>query len=1122
MDFTTLSTAGRPAVDRQQMGGATAVRFPFFKTIRSRLLLLVLISVLPALGIIIYSGLDRSSREIEDAKSDALEAVKSLAYEHERVMGSTRQFLMTLAKIPDIQNLNMTASNQLLEGLLKQNPLYGGIIVLNAQGILCSSAPPSKPTSMVSSKFFQDVVRTRDFSVGEYAICRSLNRPVLHLAYPITDAKGRFKGMVGISLDIARYARMFSMEKLPQGSTLSISDHRGILLYAYPENGNHVPRTDLPDMIGYMSHQLHQRREEVFTYTGVDDVKRLNAYRRFRLRANESAYLFIRVGIPESKAFYHAKRALSINLVLLSFAFLIAVFSAWFLGNAIIVNRLNKLVEASRRIEHGDLKTRTGLDHRPDELGEVGRVFDEMAEALEIKNAEHEQAEEKLKKTADQWQTTFDSITDLVMILDRECRIVRVNEAAVRFFNLPMDNIIGKQCFTLLLGTEKPPEQCPYERMMETRQHEETEIYLAGKGLWLYVSVDPVLDGNGNVMDVVYIAKDITDRKRAENALRLSEERFRELYDHAPVGYHEYDIEGRITNVSLTDLEMLGYTRDEMVGHYMWEFNVEAETIRRQVLEKLEGSKPPGQDLERIYRRKDGTTFPVLIKDRLILDEQGKITGIRCTIQDITDRACAQERLRESEERFRQLAENIREVFYVYEEGIPRYVSPAYVEIWGRPPQSLYEDPKSFLETVHPEDRDHVKQSLEKKSQQEVEVVYRIVHPDQSIRWIKDRSFPIGDDSGRTHRIVGIAADITDLKLGEEKLRYLSLHDPLTGLYNRIYFEEEMSRIEKIRYETVGILACDVDGLKLVNDTLGHDQGDRLLVAAARVIRDSFREGDLAARIGGDEFAVVLPNTTEPAVENACQRIQETVDTYNATNPELPLSISVGFAVKNGSHKNLKDVFKEADNHMYRKKLYRTQSVRSTIVSTLINTLKARDLATEQHASRLEKLLVRMAALIGLPESTTADLSLFAKFHDIGKVGISDAILLKEGLFTSEEWTEMKRHCEIGYRIALSAPDLVPIADWILKHHEWWDGQGYPLGIKGEEIPVECRLLAIADAYEALTSDRPYRRAFSHREAVAELRRHAGTQFDPHLLEKFLKMLETHFPESEPTVTSTV
>jgi diguanylate cyclase (GGDEF)-like protein len=331
-----------------------------------------------------------------------------------------------------------------------------------------------------------------------------------------------------------------------------------------------------------------------------------------------------------------------------------------------------------------------------------------------------------------------------------------------------------------------------------------------------------------------------------------------------------------------------------------------------------------------------------------------------------------------------------------------------------------------------------------------------------------------------------------------------------------------MSRIEKGRYNTVGILSCDVDGLKLVNDTLGHDQGDHLLIAAARVIRGCFREGDLVARIGGDEFSVVLPDTTEPAVENACQRIQEAVASYNAASPELPLSISVGFAVGNGAYRNLKDLFKEADNNMYRKKLYHTQSLRSTIVNTLIHTLKERDLSIERHIIRVEKLLAGVGGFIGLPESTRSDLSLLAKFHDIGKVGISDSILFKEGPLTSEEWTEMKRHCEIGYRIALSGPDLVPIADWILKHHEWWNGQGYPLGIEGEEIPIECRLLAIADAYEALTSVRPYRRTFSHAEAVAELMSHSGTQFDPKLLEKFVQMLEIQSPESELNATATI
>jgi len=288
------------------------------------------------------------------------------------------------------------------------------------------------------------------------------------------------------------------------------------------------------------------------------------------------------------------------------------------------------------------------------------------------------------------------------------------------------------------------------------------------------------------------------------------------------------------------------------------------------------------------------------------------------------------------------------------------------------------------------------------------------------------------------------------------------------------------------------------------------------------VISGSFREGDLIARIGGDEFSVVLPNTTEPAVENACQRIQEAVASYNATNPELPLSISVGFAVGQGVHRSLKDIFKEADNNMYRKKLYHTQSVRSTIVKTLINTLKARDITNEKHLVRLEKLLVNLAVFIGLPESTTSDLSLLARFHDIGKVGISDSILFKDDTLTSEEWTEMRRHCEIGYRIALSASDLLPIADWILKHHEWWNGQGYPLGIKGEEIPIECRLLAIVEAYEALTSVRPYRSGFPHAMAVAELLSRSGTQFDPKLLEKFVEMWKTHPPELEPKETSAI
>jgi diguanylate cyclase (GGDEF)-like protein/PAS domain S-box-containing protein len=797
-------------------------------------------------------------------------------------------------------------------------------------------------------------------------------------------------------------------------------------------------------------------------------------------------------------------------------------FKLRFLSSFLVVSVFSYLFEYSREQNQEELQSaHDDLEKRVDERTSA---LQEAIQSLQKEISERRRAEEALQESEERYRTILESIEDGYYEVDLEGNLTFLNDSMSRISATPKEQLIGMntrqytdqenaeklfQAFNKVYRTGEPSRECTWEiiRRNGIKSHLEASISLRK-------------DSSGKPIGFRGIVRDITERKQTEELLRESEAKFQQLFDEAPVGYHVYDTQGRITKVNHTELEMLGYTPEEVLGQPVWKFAGDEETSRHGVLAKIAGTIPPGHSFERVYRRKDGTTLTVIVEDRLLRDSEGRITGIRSTIQDITERKQTEELLRESEEKFRQLAENIREVFYISEQGITRYVSPAYMEIWGRSPQHLYEEPKSILDTVHPEDRDRVLRSLPMKNQGEVEEVYRIVRPDGSIRWIKDRSFPIYDDSGKTHRIVGIAADITDLKLGEEKLKYLSLHDSLTGLYNRIYFEEEISRIEKARHDTVGILSCDVDGLKLVNDTLGHDQGDRLLIAAAGVIRECFREGDLVARIGGDEFSVLLPDTTESAVENACQRIQEAVANYNATNPQLPLSISVGFAINDGGYRSLKDLFKEADNHMYQKKLYGTKSVRSTIVKTLINTLKARDRTAENHIIRLEKLLASIAAFIGLPDSTKSDLSLLAKFHDIGKVGIADSILSKEGTLTSEEWTEMKRHCEIGYRIALAAPELVPIADWILKHHECWNGQGYPFGIEGEEIPIECRLLTIADTYEALTSACPYRKTYSHREAVAELMSYSGKEFDPKLLEKFLQMLETKSLASALDVTA--
>ncbi|MEW5761990.1 MAG: PocR ligand-binding domain-containing protein [Bacillota bacterium] len=397
-----------------------------------------------------------------------------------------------------------------------------------------------------------------------------------------------------------------------------------------------------------------------------------------------------------------------------------------------------------------------------------------------------------------------------------------------------------------------------------------------------------------------------------------------------------------------------------------------------------------------------------------------------------------------------------------------------------------------------------------------VEAEVAMTRPDGKSVFVELIATPLRDEKGEVAGVIESFRDIGLRKEMEEQLRFLSMHDPLTGLYNRAYFEEEMRRLDGPRHRPVSIIVADLDGLKIVNDTLGHDRGDDYLCAAAAVIKSAFREEDCVARVGGDEFAVLLPHTDRAAAEAACRRIREAADRYNAANPLVPLSLSIGCATAVDMPPSLGQVYKDADDAMYREKILHRSSIRHTLIQTLNTALAARDFITEGHAARLEELSVRLGKAVGLPEEKLDNLRLLARFHDIGKVGVPDGILFKPGPLTPEERREMQRHCEIGHRIALASPLLAPIADLILMHHEWHNGQGYPLQLKGGSIPVECRILAIVDAYDAMTSDRPYRKAMPPEKAREELLRGAGTQFDPELVRIFLAVLDGQTAETAP------
>lgn len=298
---------------------------------------------------------------------------------------------------------------------------------------------------------------------------------------------------------------------------------------------------------------------------------------------------------------------------------------------------------------------------------------------------------------------------------------------------------------------------------------------------------------------------------------------------------------------------------------------------------------------------------------------------------------------------------------------------------------------------------------------------------------------------------------------------------------------------------------ADVNGLKLYNDAFGHLEGDKLLIKTAEIIRKECREDEIIARLGGDEFVILLPKTDSESAEKVIKRIKASSSGMRLQYMEL--SISFGWETKKSIDQDINEIRKNAEDYMYRNKLFESPSIRGKRVQTIINSLHEKNKREEQHGKRVSCLCEAIGIAMERSQSELNELKTVGLLHDIGKIAIDDKILNKPGQLTNEEWNEIKRHPEIGYRILSSVNDTAELAELVLAHHERWDGKGYPKGLKGEEIPLQARIIAIADAYDAMTSERAYRNSLSEEAALEELRENAGTQFDPEIIRVFIEKM---------------
>ena len=357
-----------------------------------------------------------------------------------------------------------------------------------------------------------------------------------------------------------------------------------------------------------------------------------------------------------------------------------------------------------------------------------------------------------------------------------------------------------------------------------------------------------------------------------------------------------------------------------------------------------------------------------------------------------------------------------------------------------------------------------------------------------------------GDDDA-----VVVIRDITAEKNYRENIEYLSRHDFLTGLFNRHYFEEKLVELDKEENLPLCLLMADVNGLKLINDSFGHKTGDELLFKVGQVLKKACTEGEFLFRIGGDEFVALFPLKRAGQADELIEKIKTLAGAEKINSIEL--SISMGWSLKERPEQDLHDIFNEAENHMYKRKLFESPSIRGKTIHAIINTLYEKNKREEEHSRRVSELSAEFAEVLGMTEQEIQELKTMGLLHDIGKIAVNESILNKDGRLTPEEYMEIQLHPEIGYRILSTVNDMSDIADYVLSHHERWDGKGYPRGIKEKEIPLQSRMVAIVDAYDAMISYRTYRPSKTVEEAIKELKKFAGTQFDPELVEVFINII---------------
>lgn len=709
-----------------------------------------------------------------------------------------------------------------------------------------------------------------------------------------------------------------------------------------------------------------------------------------------------------------------------------------------------------------------------------------------------------LEKEAMRTRRILDLIHEGVVEVEADSgEILWVNQTGAKLFGYrEIHRVVGRRLFDLM---DMACADVVKEDFINRISRNNLQCSLTVNNNKLTVLTSYQLMGDENEEQSIYrmLIRDITnivaDRKQMEEELLKQKRQFQALFDNTADAIVFFDNNHIIQRVNPQFLEMYGYEYREVIGQNIRKIVNPNHRMPDNYLERILAGEFISEETMRFDKR--GNSLTVLLKGGpVIVDDV--VTGGYAVYSDITERKKMLTELRYSEAKNRSLIDSMNEgmvlLDIIYEEGqavdyrlletnqaFERQTGVKGEHVVQRLASDVFKmsPPPYLLEVEHV-----VKTGEYIKMDTYVEII--------------DKYLRMSIFSPMPGYFAVLFDDISEEKKKEDQINYLIYHDILTGLYNRAYFEKQLKIVDVEENLPITVVMADVNNLKLINDAFGHDKGDDLIKIAASIIKEETGQLGMAARLGGDEFVIILDNMDEKSGEEFVQKLRQKID--ESTINGVSLSVSLGMATKTQPGQNIYDIIQKSDIEMYNRKFHESREAKDKIIESLMAILEHSSNETMQHCQRVKKYSVALAQAYGLSQKEIEKLKVLALLHDIGVALVPSEIIHKEGPLTEEEWEIIKKHPENGYRIIKAIPEFALIAEDLLCHHERIDGTGYPQGLEGDDIPITSRILSIADAYEIMTKDTPYKKAMNDGDAINELLAHAGSQFDDKLVRIFI------------------